>query len=282
MCRPVCHAPPSVEVTAGEPPATALVPVLSVVLGIAFLSGTFVFTDSLRANFDDLFNTVYAKTGTAVVRSSQKIEAGQGLTQRGRIPDTLVARVAAVPGVKAADGSVSGYARRSGPRRETDRDGPGVADRRVLVSELDLTVWKLQQGRLPTRGDRGDHRRQVLQGRRVHALGERISVIGQTGTRSFAFVGVVRFGTVDSRRRNLRPVRPRHRPGLHRAEGPDRQHQHLRQRRGGTQSELAARVHAAMPDTGTETLTGQQIAADSSSEIKKALGFFNACCWCSR
>ena len=83
--------------------------VLSIVLGIAFLSGTLVFTDSLQRTFDDLFSSVYAQTD-AVVRSTEEVETQMGTT-RGRIPDTVVDLVAAVPGVAEATGTAEGYAR---------------------------------------------------------------------------------------------------------------------------------------------------------------------------
>ncbi len=53
---------------------------LAVFLGIAFLSGTLVLGDTLRANFDTLFADANAGTD-ALVRSASTIEAG------GRGPD---------------------------------------------------------------------------------------------------------------------------------------------------------------------------------------------------
>ena len=46
--------------------------VLSIVLGVAFLVGTFVFTDSLGRSFDDLFASVYANTD-AVARPPMSV-----------------------------------------------------------------------------------------------------------------------------------------------------------------------------------------------------------------
>src|SRR3954452_3448535 len=83
---------------------------LSVIIGIAFLAGTFVFTDTIKRTFDNLFADVYQNTDV-YVRSNQSIESDFGQTQRPRIPDSFIAQVAAVPGVSEATGSVQGFAR---------------------------------------------------------------------------------------------------------------------------------------------------------------------------
>ena len=65
---------------------------LSVIIGIAFLAGTFVFTDTIKRTFDNLFADVYANTDV-YVRSNQSIEGDFGQTQRPRIPDSVIAQV---------------------------------------------------------------------------------------------------------------------------------------------------------------------------------------------
>jgi putative ABC transport system permease protein len=48
---------------------------LAVSLGVAFVSGVLVLTDTVNRTFDDLFSDVYAETD-AVVRSNQEIDQG--------------------------------------------------------------------------------------------------------------------------------------------------------------------------------------------------------------
>jgi putative ABC transport system permease protein len=245
---------------------------LSIVLGIAFLSGTFVFTDSLHRAFDDLFSSVYAHTD-AVVRSSQKIDIGQGVTQRGRIDDKLLTAVAAVPGVASVSGSVAGYARildKDGRPLGVDRGSPNFG---MDISESGLSVWSLRQGRIPV-GSTEMAMDAISFSDGHFALGDQVTVLSQVGERSFTLVGVVGFGKADS------PVGSRvalfdlataqafvGRPG---------QLDSILVRGDGTVSQqvLTSRISAAMP-AGTETLTGRAMADDSSNEIKTALSFFN-------
>src|SRR5260370_25983767 len=63
---------------------------VAVLLGVAFLSGTLVLGDTLRANFDRLFTTVTRGT-SAQARSATKIGGGHTGSERGTIDRSLVA-----------------------------------------------------------------------------------------------------------------------------------------------------------------------------------------------
>jgi len=246
--------------------------VLSIVLGIAFLAGTFVFTDSLHRSFDNLFSSVYAKTD-AVVRSSEEISTSEGITQRGRISEALLDRVAAVPGVSAVAGSVGGYARildANGKPLGVERGMPNFG---MDISDSALSVWDLRDGRLPIGSaemamDAGSFSLGHF------SIGDQVAVVSQQGQRTFTLVGVVGFGGADS------PVGSRVALfDLATAEafvGQTGFVDSIQARSDGSvgQAELAGNIAAAMP-TGTETLTGREMAADSSSQVKTALGFFN-------
>ena len=80
---------------------------LSIVLGVAFVAGTYVFTDTLGDSFDTLFDDAFAGIDVQV-RSvgADDLE----FAQADRIPADLLERVATVPGVADAWGSVVGYA----------------------------------------------------------------------------------------------------------------------------------------------------------------------------
>ena len=67
--------------------------ILAVFLGVSFLSGTLALNDTVRANFNDLFNDVYKGTD-AVVRSSASIKPGGrgAFEQRGLVDASLLPR----------------------------------------------------------------------------------------------------------------------------------------------------------------------------------------------
>ncbi|HUV10846.1 MAG TPA: ABC transporter permease, partial [Acidimicrobiia bacterium] len=84
---------------------------LSVVLGVAFMAGTFVLTDTLGNVFDQLFVDVNRGVDVAVRSPAAFEDQGPtGETTREPIPDTLLPTVRDVPGVADAEGGVGGYA----------------------------------------------------------------------------------------------------------------------------------------------------------------------------
>src|SRR5579871_3171065 len=83
---------------------------LAVTIGVSFMAGTLVLSDTIQRTFDGLFASVYHGTD-AVVRSSVVVNAGDGgPDRRPEVPDSLVATVRATPGVAAAAGFTQGYA----------------------------------------------------------------------------------------------------------------------------------------------------------------------------
>jgi putative ABC transport system permease protein len=81
---------------------------LAVVLGVMFVSGAFVLTDTLARSFDNLFATVYQDTDVAVV-GKPKVAIGEmdGESVPGMLPAATLDKVRAVPGVDKAIGVVS-------------------------------------------------------------------------------------------------------------------------------------------------------------------------------
>ena len=84
---------------------------LAVMLGVSFMAGTLVLTDTVTHTFNSLFATVYKGTD-AVVRQQAKFTGVQNTgAQRGRVDASLLPQLKSAPGVAATEGVVEGYAR---------------------------------------------------------------------------------------------------------------------------------------------------------------------------
>src|SRR5512132_466201 len=81
---------------------------LSIVLGVSFVAGAFVLTDSLGKVFDDLFSTV--SQNVAVDVRGEKVTSGDQGDVRALLPESLLGTVSQVDGVKEAQGQVQGNA----------------------------------------------------------------------------------------------------------------------------------------------------------------------------
>src|SRR6478672_9589347 len=83
---------------------------VAVILGVAFMAGTLVLTDTIKKSYDDITLNVY-KTTDAVVRSATTVKSTHGGADvRGTVDASLLAKVRATPGVKAADAQQAGVA----------------------------------------------------------------------------------------------------------------------------------------------------------------------------
>ena len=249
----------------------AVLTAFSIVIGIAFLAGTFVFTDTIQRTFDNLFADVNKNTD-AFVRSAEEFDLGFGQSTRSRLPGDLVETVRAVPGVTQAEGDISGAAVIVGSDGDPLGNEQGAPRFGTNVYGGELSPWVLAEGRLPGPDELVVDMGSFKDG--DFALGDQVSVSSQGGSRQFPLVGVVKFGDVDS-------------PGgatfamfdTATAEsfvGQPGMVDNIVAKGDGSisEEELAARVQQAMPE-GVEVLTGEQITEENQSDIQQSLSFFN-------
>src|SRR5260221_14676779 len=81
---------------------------IAVVLGVAFMTGTLVLSDTINRTFDGL--AVQINAGTAAKVRAKATFKADGEQQRNPIDPALIPIVAGAPGVEAAEGGVSGLA----------------------------------------------------------------------------------------------------------------------------------------------------------------------------
>ncbi|MDX3452373.1 FtsX-like permease family protein [Streptomyces sp. ME02-8801-2C] len=122
---------------------------LAVFLGVAFLAGTLVMGDTLRAGFDTMFGE--ATSGTdAVVRSADAITApGESAGVRRPVPTELVKTLERVPGVAAAAPDIQGAGQLIGADGEPvgGKGPPTVAGN--WITDPKLNPYQLAEGRAP-------------------------------------------------------------------------------------------------------------------------------------
>ena len=97
---------------------------LAVTLGVAFMSGTLVLTDTIGKTFDDLFGDALANTDAQVrqIAAFEGVPGADTADQRGRVAASLIPVLRNVKGVAVAEGDIFGYARLLG------KDGEGIGN----------------------------------------------------------------------------------------------------------------------------------------------------------
>ncbi len=246
---------------------------LAIIAGTTFLSGVFVFSDTIRGTFDTIFANAFAKTD-AFVRSTNKVDAGFDTT-RDQIPDSMIATVAAVPGVTSATGDVQGFAQMStAAGKEIGGGGPPTFG--SVFTGAPTSPWSIKEGRAPSGGSEVVIDQHSADQYDVN-VGDKVSVTTQVGTQQFDVVGTARFAGSDTTGGASwalfdLPTAQSFvigKPGL--IDSIDV---------GGdgslTQQELADRVEQSLQQAGNtnvEVLTGKQITEENKSDIERGLSF---------
>src|SRR2546421_2440354 len=236
---------------------------LSVVLGVGFVAGTFVLTDTLAHTFDNLFAEVNGKTD-AQIRSTQKLSPQDPAeSDRGPVPASLLATIQKTSGVAEAGGYVQGRAAIVG------KDGKILSGQApnfgASASNLGtLSPFSVKDGRTPKGPDEvaidaGTAKREHF------AIGDRIKIEASvTGT--YTVVGIVGFGSAD----NLAGAKfalwdaPTAQRVLHRLNEFDVIS--VKAAAGVTRPQLVERLQPVLPK-GLEAITSDVAAAQQADQV---------------
>jgi putative ABC transport system permease protein len=243
---------------------------LAVVLGVMFVSGAFVLTDTLSRSFDSMFATVFSNLDVQV-STKQTIDPELPAT----MPAGLVERLKAVPGASSVTGSVDADNARligSDGKAVTTAGGPRFGSSWDGVSRVAV----LREGRAPqadgeiainaalaqTAGVHVGQQAAVLTPQRPKTMYTVVGIFGYTGGRdSLAGATQITFTTREAQRVMLGQT------GMY--TGID-----IKAADGVSPATLRDRVSAAL-GSQYQVKTGEQAAAESADDIQQGLSFFN-------
>jgi putative ABC transport system permease protein len=121
---------------------------LAIVLGVTFIAGTFILTDTLHNTFDNLFGTIYSKVDFQV-RGVAQFGSGGNAT-RNPVHESVLSTVRGVPGVQAAEGTVNGYAQYIGHDGKAISSGGAPTIGLAFDPDQAISPLHLVEGRPPT------------------------------------------------------------------------------------------------------------------------------------
>jgi putative ABC transport system permease protein len=171
---------------------------LAIVVGVTFVTGTLVLTDTLHRTFDTLIGTAYGHI-TFQIRgraafNDNTAAAANGTADRKPVPESVAAAVRHLPGVAYVDGSVSGYAQFVAGGNAIGNAGSALGF--SFDPNRQLSAVRLVDGRVPTSAH------DVLMDRatatKYHfTVGETVRVLLGTPPQTFTISGIVTFGSAD-------------------------------------------------------------------------------------
>jgi putative ABC transport system permease protein len=249
---------------------------LAVLLGVAFMVGTLVFTDTISKTFDELFATVSAGTD-AQVRSKSVIDVGDGTEIRNKLDAEILDVVDGVDGVAVAEGVVQVRGPVIvGSDGDAVRNPAGAAPQfgRNWLEDDRLNPFDIEEGREPRAdgevvidrftADRGDL-----------SVDDRTFVtnLGEQGNLDVQVVGIATFGDTDSPGGSTNVMlttaaaqREFGEQGLFDAIS-------VRANGGITEDAIRDRIARQMP-RDVEVLTGAEKTKEDQDDFAQGLGFF--------
>jgi putative ABC transport system permease protein len=250
---------------------------LAVMLGVAFMSGTMVLTDTISRTFDNLFADVNRGTD-AFVRSRESLTSSfGGDRQRGRIPASLVPEIETVGGAAQVEGNLQFYAQlvdKKGDAIGTPGQGAPtfgfnwVPDRR-------LNPYRLEPG---SRAPQGPDEAVIDAGSAKDGpfkVGDRVTILTQGPPKEYQIVGIAKFGDADSAAGSTAALFDTATAQAITGAGDQFDSVSVVADPGVSQETLKQRITEKMDNRTYQVLTGKEITEENQSDIQDALQFFN-------
>ncbi len=264
---------------------------LAIVLGVSFMAGTFVLTDTLGSVFDNVFATA-TKGVDAVVRARQPFKsAGQNAdVTRPPVPNSIVDFVRTAPGVAKAEGTLLRYALvegRNGQSIQNQAPAFGTAwyppKERINQSLELVSSWQGGRSHQPT-GPRDVALDIKTAGDGGYKIGDQVQIsFASAPPARFRLTGVFRFGGSDAglAGATLAAFTPTTAEQVLANPGqpPTWDQVDVRGTSGRSEAQVRNQLNAALSRAGLrgsyESITGNQLATEQSNSIQTNLSFFN-------
>jgi putative ABC transport system permease protein len=168
---------------------------LAIILGVTFISGSLILTDTLHSTFTTLVGNIYQHIDFEV-RGDAALNSGGGAV-RNPIPESILPRVRRVAGVAYAGPSVTSYAQFVAPDGDAISNGGAGTAGISFDPDTQLSTFHLVEGKAPTTSN--DVVMDLGTAQKYHfALGERVRILLPQAPQTFTITGFLKFGSADN------------------------------------------------------------------------------------
>jgi putative ABC transport system permease protein len=245
----------------------AVVTMLAVLLGVAFIAGSYVLTDTINESFDDIFTEAYAGTDVAISPST----TGQG--EEIDLPPFSAAvldQVREVDGVEQAVGGIFSTV------RFVDEEGEQLSSAFApefvsSVAPEPFETLTYTDGRPPESASEASIDESTAD-REDFEIGDTLRIAGQAGVEDYEIVGLQRLGSTSSGGSSTAQLTLEEAQRLTEKQGQFDAIS-VEAEEGVSEDELARGIDEVLPARLTVE-TGVQAAERQSDDIKEDLAFF--------
>jgi putative ABC transport system permease protein len=246
--------------------------VLAITLGVSFVTGTFVLSDTMNKAFEQLYGRLTAGTDVSVRAELAYADiTTQGQTRP--FDQSVVADIARLPDVAVAEGGVTGFALVLDDAGQPIQPGGAPTFGTSIGADAEIAgEYAVRQGRNP-----GGEDEVVLDAATArkggYVLGSRVRIVLPDETAAFTLVGIVSHGNAESMAGatlagfDLETAQKLY-DKVGKVDGVA-----IRARPGVSPEKLRDEVAAILPP-GLEALTGTEVAREGTEAIRDGLGIF--------
>ncbi|MDL4821886.1 ABC transporter permease [Actinomadura opuntiae] len=239
---------------------------VAVILGVAFVAGTLIFTDTMNKQFDDLFSRV-GKNVAVDVRAKKVVGGDDDGRAAQPVPASILKALRAVDGVKDPQGNVNGYAAVVG--RDGKVIGSGSQGPPQLGSNWNTGgSFDLKEGRAPHGPGEVIIDAETAKKGRL-AVGETVGIVSSGPPQRMRIVGLIDTGNLmgasvtafDTPTAQRLMLKPGYFSDIEMGST------------GPSEAQLRDRVAKVLPG-GVEAVTGTKMRDENKSDVAQIMGFF--------
>jgi putative ABC transport system permease protein len=246
---------------------------IAVILGVAFMTGTFVLSSTVNNVFDDLFGDL-GQGVDAQVRGEELFTSQATGRNRARLDQGVVDEVAAVPGVAKAEGSIVTFTLTVLDRKGDPMGGVGPP---TIVgtwpSDQKMASYQVAEGRAPKAAKEAIIDRAAAEDG-PFKVGQKITLITPKGREQLTLVGISRFGDADSAGGSIFIGTTLSESQRLAGEPGKLDTVSARAEEGVTPEELVRSIEAAKVAPKADVVTGKAAAEEQSNDVKSGFAFF--------
>ncbi len=246
---------------------------IAIVLGVGFISGTYVLTDTLNAAFNDLFTQTTRGVDVQVQGTEafalDPSQGGGGGSERQPIPGSVATQIEGLAGVQQVVGNVQGYAQLVDPVTEeaiTTTGAPTIGSSWTPLAGLEIVEGSEPTNSTQVAIDAGTAKAHNL------SVGDQIRILFEGPAREFTISAVIRIGGTDSLLGATLAVFDTstaqdvlNRPGAF-------DFLSVVAKEGVAATTLRDEINSILPE-GYEAITGETAAQQAADAVSKGLGF---------
>jgi putative ABC transport system permease protein len=246
---------------------------IAIVLGVTFVSGTFILTDTLHNTFTALISNVDQHIDFQVRGVAQFSGSSGANAVRNPVPESILPDILHVRGVEAADGSVTGYAQFVSRAGKAISGGAAPTEGISFDPDQRISALRIVTGRAPTTShdvvmDAGTAKKYDFR------VGDQVRILLPGPSRTFTITGIARFGTAA----NLAGITLAGfaLPTAQAVLGETHQFDDINvvTAPGANQAAVQRSIAGVLP-RGVEVVTGKTVVNEETSAIDQALSFFS-------